>query len=72
MTARERKQLLIEMDSVQEEIKLLQIKLNDSPSLLKDTVFQEQRTKLFYKSYCIDCTLHGEWAVSYNRYLKGE
>lgn len=72
MTTRERKQLLIEMDSMQEEIKSMQNKLNTNPSLLKDVTFQEQRTKLFYKSYCIDCTLRGEWAVSYNTYLKGE
>ena len=72
MTTRERKQLLIEMDSTQEEIKSMQNKLNANPLLLKDATFQEQRTKLFYKSYCIDCTLRGEWAVSYNTYLKGE
>lgn len=72
MITKESKQFLTEMDSVQNEIKAMQYKLNKNPSLLKDAAFQEQRTKLFYKSYCIDCTLRGEWAVSYNTYLKGE
>lgn len=72
MTTKERKQFLTEMDSVQNEIKTMQYKLNKNPYLLKDAAFQEQRTKLFYKAYCIDCTLGGELTVSYNTYLKGE
>ena len=71
MTEKERNKWLTEFDSVQNEIKAMQHKLNKNPSLLKDSIFQEQRTKLFYKSYCIDCTLRGEWAASYRVYERG-
>ena len=71
MSERERKQLLAEFDATQKQIRAMQKKLNSNPSLLKDARFQDQRTRLFYKSYCIDCTLHGEWCVSYKMYLAG-
>lgn len=71
MTGKERNRWLTEFEAAQNEIKTMQHKLNKNPSLLKDTVFQEQRTKLFYKSYCIDCTLRGEWAASYGVYKRG-
>lgn len=72
MTQKKRNKWLAEFDFVQNEIKIIQHKLNKNPALLKDATFQERRTKLFYKSYCIDCTLHGEWAASYAVYAKGE
>lgn len=71
MSERERKQFLQEFDETQKQIRAMQKRLNKNPSLLKDATFQDQRTRLFYKSYCIDCTLHGEWAVSYKVYLAG-
>ena len=72
MTTKEKKQLLADMNSVQAEIRVMQDKINHNSTLLKDSKFQEQRTKLFYKSYCIDCILRGEWAVRYDVYAKGE
>ena len=71
MSERERKQFLQEFDETQKQIRAMQKRLNKNPSLLKDANFQDQRTRLFYKSYCIDCTLRGEWAVSYKVYLAG-
>jgi len=71
MTQTERKILLQDMVTTQKQIQSMQKRLNNDPSLLKNESFQEQRSKLFYKSYCIDCTLHEKWAVRYETYVKG-
>lgn len=72
MTQRERAEFQQEFSDVQKEITRTQAAIRKNPALLKDPKFDEERTKLFYKSYCIDCTLHGVFAASYNQYVRGE
>jgi hypothetical protein len=72
MDKKEREQFQREFDATQKQIAGMQQQLRRNPALLNDKTFEEARTKLFYKSYCIDCTLHGVCVVPYGQYLRGE
>jgi len=71
MNKQEMEKLQLEFDETQKEIRKLQKELGQNTTLLKNISFIKKRTQLFYKSYCIDCTLKGEWAVSYEKYNMG-
>lgn len=72
MNKHERLTLQADFDKTQKEIRVMQNELRRNPTLLENPSFIEKRTRLFYKSYCIDCTLRSEWAVRYEVYANGE
>ena len=72
MTKTEQANFEKELKENQIEINKVQVMLRKNKNLFNDKEFMEKRLKLFYKSYCIDCTLRGQWAASFNKYASGE
>lgn len=71
MTKSESINLQNDFENNQKEINKIQLMLRKNKNLFSDPEFMEKRLKLFYKSYCIDCTLWGEWAVNFTQYAAG-
>ena len=71
MTKSESINLQNDFENNQKEINKIQLMLRKNKNLFSDPKFMEKRLKLFYKSYCIDCTIRGEWVVNFKQYAAG-